>query len=68
MKLGADIIIQDILELERMTIRKLASVTKIKSSTMARLLSGDEVSGESSAYLKLVRYKSKLMENRHPEK
>ena len=54
-------LIHEILEMRRMTIRKLASVTKIKEATMVRLLSGDEDTRCAQAYMKLEKFKNKLM-------
>jgi hypothetical protein len=54
-------LIHEILEMRRMTIRKLASVTKIKEATMVRMLSGDADTQCTQAYMKLEKFKNKLL-------
>ncbi|MFI4956538.1 MAG: hypothetical protein ACHQAX_04955 [Gammaproteobacteria bacterium] len=61
MNIPEAVLIQEILEMRKMTIRKLASVTKIKETTMIRMLSGNADMHCGTAYMKLEKFKNKLL-------
>lgn len=57
----AKVLIDEILSMKKMSLRKLASVIKVRPSTLSRITTGYTETGTLATYMKLLQYKSNVM-------